>query len=126
MKRQWLGIKYALIVIGLIVLVLLVMDFNNRMADLRRLSDKKEEVAAEATGLALTQMHLQTQIALATSDRAVLEWAYEEGNLVREGDVLVVPLEAPGAAPAPTAAPTATATPESNWEIWLALFLEGR
>jgi cell division protein FtsB len=126
MKRQWLGLKYALFVIGLIVLVLLVMDFNNRMAELRRLSDKKEEVAVEATGLIQTQVHLETRIALATSDDAVLEFAYEEGNLIREGDVLVVPLELPGATAVPTVIPLPTPTPESNWEIWLALFTEGR
>ncbi len=126
MKRVWLGWKYALVVIGLIVLTLLVMDFNNRMAELRRLSDKKEDVAVEATGLMQTQVHLQTQLAYATSEAAVVEWAYEEGHMVREGENLVIPLEYPGFTPEVTVIPTPTPEPESNLQIWFSLFLESR
>ena len=126
MKRTWLGWKYALVVIGLVVLTLLVMDFNNRMAELRRLSDKREDVAVEATGLMQTQVHLETQIAYATSDAAVVEWAYEEGHMVREGENLVIPLEYPGFTPKVTVIPTATPEPESNLKIWFSLFLESR
>ncbi|HEY5571891.1 MAG TPA: hypothetical protein VIK64_02655, partial [Anaerolineales bacterium] len=63
MRRQWLGWKYALAVIGLAVLTLLVMDFNNRMAELRRLSDQRVIVAGRATDLVRTQQNLETQIA---------------------------------------------------------------
>jgi hypothetical protein len=126
MKRTWLGWKYALVVIGLVILTLLVMDFNNRMAELRRLSDKREDVALEATGLMQTQLHLETQIAYATSEAAVVEWAYEEGHMVREGENLVIPLEYPGFTPQITVIPTATAEPESNLQIWFSLFLESR
>ena len=124
MRRQWLGWKYALAVIGLAVLTLLVMDFNNRMAELRRLSDQRVIVAGRATDLVRTQQNLETQIAYATSEAAVLEWAYQEGKWVREGDVPIVPLGEPGSAPEPTPAPAATAAPESNLEIWLSLFLD--
>jgi hypothetical protein len=126
MKRTWLGWKYALLVIGLVVLSLLVMDFNNRMAELRRLSDKREDVAIEATELMYTQVYLETQIAYATSEAAVNEWAYEEGHLVREGENLVIPLEYPGITPEVTFIPTATPEPESNFHIWFSLFLESR
>ena len=126
MKRTWLGWKYALIVIGLVVLTLLVMDFNNRMAEQRRLSDKKEEVAVEATDLRHTQVYLETQVAYATSESAVEDWAYEEGHLVREGENLVIPLEYPGFTPEVTIIPTATPEPETNFQIWLSLFLESR
>ena len=126
MKRVWLGWKYALVVIGLIVLTMLVMDFNNRMAELRRLSDKKEDVAVEATGLMQTQVHLETQLAYATSEAAVVEWAYEEGHMVREGENLVIPLEYPGFTPEVTVIPTPTPEPESNLQIWFSLFLESR
>ena len=126
MKRTWLGWKYALLVIGLIVLTLLVMDFNNRMAELRRLSDKKEDVATEATALMHTQIYLETQIAYATSDAAVIEWAYEEGHMSREGENLVNPMEYPGFTPKVTVIPTATPEPESNSQIWYSLFLESR
>jgi hypothetical protein len=126
MKRAWLGWKYALVVIGLIVLTLLVMDFNNRMAELRRLSDKREDVAVEATGLMQTQMHLETQLAYATSEAAVVEWAYEEGHMVREGENLVIPLEYPGFTPEVTVIPTPTPEPESNLQVWFSLFLESR
>ena len=126
MKRSWLGWKYALLVIGLIVLTLLVMDFNNRMAELRRLSDKREDVAVEATDLVQTQVQLETQIAYATSEGAVEEWAYEEGHMVREGENLVIPLEYPGFTPKVTILTTATPEPKSNWQIWISLFLESR
>ena len=126
MKRTWLGWKYALLVIGVIVLALLVMDFNNRMAELSRLSDKKEDVAAEATHLVNTQVQLETQIAYATSEGAVEAWAYEEGHLVREGENLVIPLEYPGFTPKVTVIATATPEPKSNLQIWYSLFLESR
>ena len=126
MKRSWLGWKYALVVIGLVVLTLLVMDFNNRMAELRRLSDKREDVALEATGLRETQVHLETQIAYASSEAAVVEWAYEDGHMVREGENLVIPLEYPGFTPKVTIIPTEIPEPESNLQIWYSLFLESR
>jgi multidrug efflux pump subunit AcrA (membrane-fusion protein) len=126
MKRTWLGWKYALLVIGLIVLTLLVMDFNNRMAELRRLSDKREDVAVEATNLIQTQVQLETQIVYATSEGAVEEWAYEEGHMVREGENLVIPLEYPGFTPKVNILPTATPVPKTNWQIWVSLFLESR
>jgi len=126
MKRTWLGWKYALLVIGLVVLSLLVMDFNNRMTGLRRLSDKREDVAIEATDLRHTQVYLETQVPYATSEAAVNEWAYEEGHMVREGENLVIPLEYPGFTPKVTIIPTATPEPESNLQIWYSLFLESR
>ena len=126
MKRTWLGWKYALIVIGLVVLTLLVMDFNNRMAGLRRLSDKREDVAVEATELRQTQVSLETQIAYARSEAAVHEWAYEEGHMVREGENLVIPLEYPGFTPEVDVIPTATPEPESNLQVWLSLFIDSR
>jgi cell division protein FtsB len=124
MKRQWLGWKYALVIIGLVILTLLVMDFNNRMAELRRLSDQKEIVAAKVTNLVNTQQSLETQIAFATSDAAVLEWAYQEGKWVREGDHPVVPLQPPGETPEPTVVAVVTPQPENNLEIWLSLFVD--
>ena len=124
MKRQWLGWKYALVIIGLVILTFLVMDFNNRMAELRRLSDQKEIVAAKVTDLVNTQQSLETQIAFATSDAAVLEWAYQEGKWVREGDYPVVPLQPPGETPKPTVVAVATPQPENNLEIWLSLFVD--
>jgi len=126
MKRTWLGWKYALIVIGLVVLTMLVMDFNNRMAEQRRLSDKREDVAVEATDLMYTQVYLESQIAYATSEAAVQDWAYEEGHMVREGENLVIPLEYPGFTPQVTVIPTTTPEPETNFQIWLSLFLESR
>jgi hypothetical protein len=126
MKRTWLGWKYALVVIGLVVLTLLVMDFNNRMAGLRRLSDKREDVVIEATDLMQTQVYLETQVAYSTSEAAVDDWAYEEGHMVREGENLVIPLEYPGFTPKVTVIPTVTPEPESNLQIWYSLFLESR
>jgi cell division protein FtsB len=124
MKRPVFSLRYALIIAGLAVLALLVINFNNRMAALRRLSAQKEVVAEQVAGQQQTQVALQTQIAYATSDAAVPAWAYEQGSMVRSGDVPVVPVAPPGSTPVPTPTTVVVSTPVSNWQFWLWLFVD--
>ena len=113
-----------MIVVGFAILVLLVMDFNSRMAELRRLTAEKQDVSARVTSLVETQVSLQTQVAYATSEAAVYYWAYNFEHLGKQGDILVVPIQQPGSLPQPT--PTPAVTPEiiRNWQVWLSLFVD--
>ncbi len=125
MKRFLPGWTTGLLVVVLAVMALMVMDFNSRMSEWRRLTVKRDQVAAQATSLAQTEVGLETEIARATSPAGVLEWAYEDGHWARKGDVVVVPLSSgQGSTPVPT--PVATATPQvvSNMELWLSLFVD--
>ncbi|MBE0410882.1 MAG: hypothetical protein IBX69_14265 [Anaerolineales bacterium] len=124
MKIKWLGWKYALLVVGVVVLAFLVMDFNTRMTELRRLRDKHEVVAGQVTGLALTQEHLETQIAYAASDQAVMEWAYQEGRMARDGDIPIIPLSPAEVTPVPTLGAAPTVEVVSPWQVWWALFFD--
>ena len=124
MKMSGKGWKPILILVGFAVLIFLVSDFNSRMAELRRLTAEKEDVSARVTSLVNTQNALQTQVAYATSEAAVYYWAYNFEHLGKEGDVLVVPIQASGSTPVPT--PTPVVTPEviQNWQVWLSLLVE--
>lgn len=124
MKIPGKGLKPVLIVVGFAVLVLLVIDFNSRMAELRHLTAEKEDVSARVTSLVETQVSLETQVAYATSEAAVYYWAYNFEHLGKEGDVLVVPIQPEGSTPEPS--PTPVVTPEiiQNWQVWLSLFVD--
>ncbi len=119
--NQW---RYGIMAVGLLALALLIRDFNSRMADLRRLTREHEKVSAQATDAVATLNVLQTQEAYTQSDQSVAEWAYSEGGMARPGDQVIYPLEAPGGSTAQT--PVSVATPQviSNWQLWLALFLD--
>ena len=110
--------------LGFIVLVLLIIDFNSRMAELRRLTTERERVSAQVTSLVQTQAYLETQVTYATSEAAVYKWAYETRRVTKPGEVLVVPIQAEGSAPQPT--PTPLVTPEviHNWQVWISLFVD--
>lgn len=122
MKVKWRNI---LIVIGLIIAVVLLVDFNHRMEELDRLSTQMNAVRAEATAIIQTQTALAGQVAYATSDVAVQEWAYDN-KMVRPGEhpVGVVP----GAETTPT--PDLTIQPPAEelpfWRIWWELFFGAR
>ncbi len=117
-------LKYALIAIGLAILVVLLSDFNARIAELNRLRREHEQVATQLAGMQGTQAALQTQIVYATSDAAVLENAYEEYRMVQPGDVLVVPLAAETATPTPIVPTASEPVTHAPWEYWFALFFE--
>jgi hypothetical protein len=118
--------KPALILVGFAVLILLVMDFNNRMSELRRLTAEKEVVSARVTSLVETQASLETQVAYATSEAAVYYWAYNFEHLGEQGDVLVVPMQVEGSQPQPTPTPVVTPVVITNWQVWLSLLVDQR
>jgi len=124
MKKMGNSWKPAMILVGFAVLILLVMDFNNRMAELRRLTVEKEVVSARVTSLVETQASLETQVAYATSEAAVYYWAYNFEHLGKEGDVLVVPIQVEGSQPQPTATPVVTPQIITNWQVWLSLLVD--
>ena len=124
MRRLLLGWKYALIVIGLIVLTLLVMDFNDRMAGLKRLSEQKERIVAQVTKLVSTNSALETQIVYATSEAAVAGEVRQYWHWIQEGDIPIVPLEPPGSTPQPVVVIQTIQVPRANWEVWLSLFFD--
>ena len=120
-ERYW---KYFLSVLGILILVLLIMDFNSRMAELRRLTAEKEVVGAQATQLVQTNAALNTQIAYATSDSAVEEWARISQHMQRQGDNLVAPISPPNSTPVPTSTAVVTPRVVDNWDLWMDLFFD--
>jgi hypothetical protein len=123
MKPQKVGWKYALLVFGLAILAMMVMDFNSRTAELRRLSAEREQVSAQLAGGRATQSALEADITYATSEAAVVRWAYEYGHMVRPGDIPVVPISPANSTPVPTPKPVIKPTETSNLQRWLSLFV---
>ena len=121
MINQRSGVRYALFIVGLIILATLIMDFNGRMADLRRLTAEESAVSARLAGATATMAALQVEITQAASDAAVREWAYNS-HMVMPGDQPAIPLQPPGVELKPTPTPAPNPTEVSNWQAWVSLF----
>ncbi len=115
--------KRVLIVFGVLILFLLMMDFNSRMGDLSRLNAQRDKLSTDEAQLALTSQSLDTQIAYATSVLAVQDYARNDQKLVQPGDNPLVPIAPQGSTPQPTVTVTSIPTVVENWQRWLALFL---
>ena len=107
---------------GILVLTMLVIEFNTRLEELNRLTDQRDEVRIAASQAMQTQVVLQTQVAYAGSTAAVEEWARSEGHYLQEGDKPVVPVGRPGSEPVIVDTPTPVPTPMRNWQVWWHLF----
>jgi len=116
------NIRRILVGVGIIVLILMVINFNRRLENLDTLNKQDSDVQVQATQAVQTQVDLQTQVAFAGSTEAVNEWARTEGHYVQEGDQPVVPIGQPGSTPIDSSTPTPTPTPMANWQVWWNLF----
>ena len=116
------NVRRVATIIGIVALVFIVLEFNRRLEEMNLLNKQYQLVQQQATQAVQTQPALQTQVAFAASDGAVDEWARTDGHYVQEGDLPVVPLGQPGAAPVELSTPAPTATPMTNMQIWWDLF----
>ena len=114
--------KHALVIITIAVLALLVIEFNQRTSELNRLKAESELVNAKYKSRLATRSALEEQLVYATSEAAVIQWAHEDGHMVRPGEYQVIPLQNQ------VITPTATPTPKpklihiKKYENWLVLF----
>ncbi len=115
--------RYVGLVVALVVLAYLVMEFNSRSAELNRLRVEQQIVATRLESRQQTKAALEAQIAYATSDAAVMEWAYQN-HMVRQGDVAVVPVQQVQVTPTPAPRPIITPVKTSNFQVWLSLFID--
>jgi cell division protein FtsB len=116
------NVRRVLVTIGIVVLVFVVLEFNRRLEELSLLNEKDAAVRTEATQIMQTQVALETAVAYANSTASVEEWARTDGHYIKDGDLPVVPVGAPGAAPVEMTTPVPIPTPMQNWEIWWELF----
>jgi cell division protein FtsB len=117
-----INVRRVTVIIGMIMLVFIVLEFNRRLEELTLLNKQNEFVQAQATQSMQTQTALQTQVAYAGSTNAVEEWARTDGHYIQDGDLPVVPIGQPGSAPIEMSAPAPTPTPMQNWQVWWDLF----
>lgn len=117
-----INVRRVLVTIGIVMLVFVVLEFNRRLEELSLQNEKNAAVRAEATQIMQTQIALQTAVAFANSTASVEEWARTDGHYIKEGDLPVVPVGAPGAAPIEMTTPVPLPTPMQNWEVWRELF----
>ncbi|NLA80528.1 MAG: hypothetical protein GX853_07275 [Chloroflexi bacterium] len=124
-KINWTDKRLIAIVI-VVLLVFLMMGFNNRLINMNRLTKQENILQTRIAGLESTKIAVEERIAYATSEVALEEWARESNHLIEPGDQAIV-LIAPDKV---QATPTPMPTPEektslSNFETWkLLLFGE--
>lgn len=117
-----ISVRRVVVMIGMIMLVFIVLEFNRRLEELNMLNEQNDLVHAQATQAIETQAALQTLVAYAGSNAAVEEWARTDGHYIQDGDLPVVPLGEPGTLPIEASTPIPTPTPLQNWEVWWTLF----
>jgi len=117
-----INVRRVLVTIGIVVLVFVVLEFNRRLEELNLLSNQNQIIRVQATQAVQTQFSLQTDVAYANSTASVEEWARTDGHYIRDGDLPVVPVGVPGAAPIEFSTPIPNPTPMQNWEVWWELF----
>jgi hypothetical protein len=122
MDRWPINPRRVAVFAGILILVLMVVDFNARLEELNLLRKHSRTLGEQATQAVQTQLALQTQVAYAGSDQAVEDWARTEGHMVQPDDQAVVPLPQPGTAPIQQPSPTPVPTPMANWQVWWNLF----
>jgi hypothetical protein len=110
------------VMLGIFALVFIVLEFNRRLEELNMLNRQNDLIGVQATDAVQTQFALQTAVAYANSTAAVEEWARTDGHYIQEGDLPVVPIGQPGAAPAEMSTPLPSSTPMANWQVWWDLF----
>src|SRR6266498_1770968 len=117
-----INVRRVVMMTGLLALVFIMLEFNRRLEELNLLNKQHEIVQTQATQAVQTQFALQTQVAYAGSTAAVEEWARTDGHYIKDGDLPVVPIGQPAAAPIEATTPIPAPTKMANWEVWWNLF----
>ncbi len=119
-----------LIAVILTLGLFLTLNFSSRVQLDRELQGIHAEVLAEIADLQIEQQSLVEELKYVKSDAYVEYWARDDGKMIREGEILIIPQGIGTEDAAPSAVVElvefVTTEPEpENWELWWALFFDG-
>jgi len=109
--------------------LMLALQFSSRIQADRDLQRIHDQVVQEIDFLEQQQDDLTDELNYVKSDAYVERWARDEGKMVRESEVLVLPqpLDSDAIAqstPIPIVQFETTPPEPENWELWWALFFD--
>ena len=116
-KINWADRRLITIIV-IVILVFLMMDFNKSMTTMIRLGNEESGLQTRIAELKATQVKLEDQIAYATSEIALEEWARESNRMIQEGDHPVILLQPGDYIPQPTPTPEPETVIRSRLDIW--------
>jgi hypothetical protein len=117
----------AILSIGL----LLVINLSGRIARGQQMETERRRLEATLDVLQRQKLELLKDRDYAASDSSVEQWAHTQGKMVRDGEVLVIPIPAGNTEPTPTApapvlASARVSQPQTpKWHLWWNLFFDG-
>jgi len=112
-------------IILMIIFFFMLLGLNDRLTEYFKLSRQRDEIATEVYGLQSTEITLRTQMAYASSDHAVEDWARGEAHLAFPGDMVIVPLTPSVQSSSFSISATPTPSLLENWQIWKNLIFGG-
>ena len=116
------GKRFAYLALGLVLLTMMIMDFNGRMTQLRRLEAEREIVRSALIHLLEIKVDLERRIDDADTSQTVEGHARVDNLLLRPGDIPIIPVAQPGGFSQPAPAPVVVPDEPSNLERWASLF----
>jgi cell division protein FtsB len=118
---NWQIILAALIVVG----GRLVYDFSQRIIEGQQKSSEQQQLQEEIEQLREEWRQLEAAKAYYSSPAYVEIWAHDDGKMVRDGEILIIPLydETAPEALAP-ASDVQVQEPLPSWRVWWALFFD--
>ena len=130
--RRQLSSTQVLFAVILTIALMLAIQFSSRIQDERELTTIRDTIEDEIDLLRREQADLIDQLAYVESDAYVESWAHSEGRMVRDGEVLVIPVPSSSTLQQniqPTVSETVTdihtTLPQpATWEVWWALFFD--
>ncbi len=125
---NWQILLIALTVVG----GRLVIDFSQRIVEGQQKIAEQRRLEAEIELLREEHRQLDAAKAYYSSPAFIEAWAHDEGKMVRDGEMLVVPsytgaAAAAGEQPTVAAAPdedASTSRPITAWHVWWSLFFD--
>lgn len=131
-RNRQLSSTQVMFAVILTIGLMLAIQFSSRITAERDLINIRDTVQQEIDLLEREQISLQEQFEFVASDAYVEEWARRDARMVRNGDLLFVPVPSVNTieqlqqvAQVQTFTSVDTTLPEpENWELWWALFFD--
>ena len=114
--------KKFIYIVGVLLLTIIVIRFQQRVSKMHQLEDQLALVQAQGTAVVQTQSNLLSQVAYANSDESVKEWAYREGRWYLPYETPIIILADDSTSPSTTSLAIEQVVPVRNWQVWWELF----